>query len=103
MEMPAIARPATPGPGPGGIAEAASHIDATQQPISATIEVQTATTVEVGRVVGEAALGNQQVASGMSSVSTAVREAATGAAQVQESACGLARLAGALDGLVTVR
>jgi methyl-accepting chemotaxis protein len=85
------------------LTEIVSSIDQTQQSIVAAIEEQTATTLEVGRNVVEAANGNKAVATGVAEVAAAAKKTTAGAVEVQQAAKELAQLSAELDALVKAR
>ena len=65
------------------------------------MEEQTATTNEIGRNVGEAAKGTTEIAQNISGVATAAKSTSAGASESQKASGELARMATALQKLVS--
>ena len=78
-----------------------SQINDIQSTIASAVEEQTATTTEISRNVGEAALGSREIAQNVMGVAQAARSTTEGAANTKASADELARLAVELQRLVT--
>lgn len=78
-----------------------SQINDIQSTIASAVEEQTATTTEISRNVGEAALGSREIAQNVMGVAQAARSTTEGAANTKSSADELARLAVELQRLVT--
>jgi methyl-accepting chemotaxis protein len=77
-----------------------TQINDIQTTIASAVEEQTATTNEMGRNVAEAARGSQAIAANIGGVSRAAAETSTGAANGQQAAQALARMASELQQLV---
>ncbi len=84
----------------GGITDSIKKLNGIATSIAASVEEQQATTNEVARVVQESAVGVQNIASNVKSVSMASNETQTGATQVLDAAKSLAQLAERLETLV---
>lgn len=78
-----------------------SQINDIQSTIASAVEEQTATTAEISRNVGEAALGSREIAQNVMGVAQAARSTTEGAANTKAAADELARLAVELQRLVT--
>jgi methyl-accepting chemotaxis protein len=78
-----------------------SNINDLQNAIAAAVEEQTATTNEIGRNVGEAAKGTTEIAQNISGVATAAKSTSAGASESQKASGELARMATALQKLVS--
>jgi methyl-accepting chemotaxis protein len=68
--------------------------------IASAVEEQTATTKEIARNVGEAALGESQVTENITSVAQAARSTSKGAQSTQTAAGELAKMATELQQMV---
>lgn len=77
------------------------QINDIQSTIASAVEEQTATTAEISRNVGEAALGSREIAQNVMGVAQAARSTTEGAANTKASADELARMAVELQRLVT--
>jgi methyl-accepting chemotaxis protein len=77
-----------------------SQINDIQSTIASAVEEQTATTAEISRSVGEAALGSREIAQNVMGVAQAARSTTEGAANTKCSADELARMASELQRLV---
>jgi methyl-accepting chemotaxis protein len=84
----------------GEITSIIRQINDIQTVVAAAVEEQAATTSEIGRSVGEAATGSDDIARNITGVAEAARSTTQGAAETHRSAEELARLAGALLALV---
>jgi methyl-accepting chemotaxis protein len=82
------------------IAAVITQINDFQMTIASAVEEQTATTNEIGRSVGEAAIGSSEIATNMTSVATAAESTTAGVTQSQQAASELARMSGELQQLV---
>jgi methyl-accepting chemotaxis protein len=78
-----------------------SQINDIQSTIASAVEEQTATTAEISRNVGEAALGSRDIAQNVMGVAQAARSTTEGAANTKSSADELSRMATELQRLVT--
>jgi methyl-accepting chemotaxis protein len=78
-----------------------SQINDIQSTIASAVEEQTATTTEISRNVGEAALGSREIAQNVMGVAQAARSTTEGAANTKAAADELSRLAVELQRLVT--
>jgi methyl-accepting chemotaxis protein len=78
-----------------------SQINDIQSTIASAVEEQTATTSEISRNVGEAALGSREIAQNVMGVAQAARSTTEGAANTKAAADELSRLAVELQRLVT--
>ncbi|MFN0017952.1 MAG: methyl-accepting chemotaxis protein, partial [Pirellulaceae bacterium] len=78
-----------------------SHINDIQSTIASAVEEQTATTAEISRNVGEAALGSREIAQNVMGVAQAARSTTEGASNTKSSADELAKMAVELQRLVT--
>jgi methyl-accepting chemotaxis protein len=78
-----------------------SQINDIQSTIASAVEEQTATTSEISRNVGEAALGSSEIAKNVLNVAQAARGTTEGAANTKSSADELSRMATDLQRLVT--
>jgi methyl-accepting chemotaxis protein len=78
-----------------------SQINDIQSSIASAVEEQTATTAEISRNVGEAALGSREIAHNVTGVAQAARSTTEGASNTMASAGELARMAADLQILVT--
>ena len=78
-----------------------SQINDIQSTIASAVEEQTATTAEISRNVGEAALGSREIAQNVMGVAQAARSTTEGAANTKSSAEELSRMAVELKRLVT--
>jgi len=78
-----------------------SQINDIQSSIASAVEEQTATTAEISRNVGEAALGSREIAHNVTGVAQAARSTTEGASNTMASAGELARMASDLQLLVT--
>jgi methyl-accepting chemotaxis protein len=78
-----------------------SHINDIQSTIASAVEEQTATTAEISRNVGEAALGSREIAQNVMGVAQAARSTTEGASNTKISADELAKMAVELQRLVT--
>lgn len=78
-----------------------SHINDIQSTIASAVEEQTATTAEISRNVGEAALGSREIAQNVMGVAQAARGTTEGASNTKISADELAKMAVELQRLVT--
>lgn len=85
----------------GQIGTIISQINDIQSTIASAVEQQTATTAEISRNVGEAALGSREIAQNVMGVAQAARSTTEGAANTKSSADELARMATELQRLVT--
>ena len=85
-----------PVPGQEIIARVNDH----QNTIASAVEEQTATTAEMNRNVGEAAIGATEIADNISSVAQAAESTTEGVVQAQQAADELASLSAELDRLV---
>jgi methyl-accepting chemotaxis protein len=83
------------------ISDVIARINDTQTVIASSVEEQTATTNEIGRNVSEAASASGSIADSISGVAQAAGETTEGAANAQESATTLARMAEELQALVS--
>lgn len=77
------------------------QINDIQGTIASAVEQQTATTAEISRNVGEAALGSREIAENVMGVAQAARSTTEGASNTKSSADELARMASELQRLVT--
>ncbi|QDT73131.1 Biofilm dispersion protein BdlA [Lacipirellula limnantheis] len=77
------------------------QINDIQSSIASAVEEQTATTAEISRNVGEAAMGSREIAQNVMGVAEAARGTSEGAANTKASAEELARMAVELQHLVT--
>jgi methyl-accepting chemotaxis protein len=84
----------------GQIGTIISQINDIQSTIASAVEEQTATTAEISRSVGEAALGSREIAQNVMGVAQAARSTTEGAANTKCSADELARMATELQRLV---
>jgi methyl-accepting chemotaxis protein len=78
-----------------------AQINDIQSTIASAVEEQTATTAEISRNVGEAALGSREIAQNVMGVAQAARSTTEGAAKTKSSADELSRMAAELQRLVT--
>ncbi len=85
----------------GQIGTIISQINDIQSTIASAVEEQTATTAEISRNVGEAALGSREIAQNVMGVAQAAHSTTEGAANTKTSAEELARMAVELQRLVT--
>jgi methyl-accepting chemotaxis protein len=85
----------------GQIGTIISQINDIQSTIASAVEEQTATTAEISRNVGEAALGSREIAQNVMGVAQAAQSTTEGAANTKTSAEELARMAVELQRLVT--
>jgi methyl-accepting chemotaxis protein len=85
----------------GQIGTIIGQINDIQSTIASAVEEQTATTSEISRNVNEAALGSREIAQNVMGVAQAARSTTEGAANTKASAEELARMAVALQHLVT--
>lgn len=85
----------------GQIGTIIGRINDIQSTIASAVEEQTATTAEISRNVGEAALGSREIAQNVMGVAQAARSTTEGAANTKASAEELARMAVELQHLVT--
>jgi PAS domain-containing protein len=83
-----------------GIAEVIRQITDGQIRIAAAVEEQSATSVEIGRSVDEAARGSAEIADAIQGVASSARDVSSGANDTERAAGELARLAASLQGLV---
>lgn len=83
-----------------GITDVIGRINDVQAAVASSVEEQTAATNEIGRSMGEAAIGSSEIARSITDVSQAARDTTQGAAQTHQSAEELARLAADLAQLV---
>ena len=84
----------------GEITSIIRQINDIQTVVAAAVEEQAATTSEIGRSVGEAASGSDDIARNITGVAEAAQSTTQGAAETHRSAEELARLAGELLALV---
>ena len=84
----------------GEITSIIRQINDIQTVVAAAVEEQAATTSEIGRSVGEAASGSDDIARNITGVAETARGTTQGAAETHRSAEELARLAGDLLALV---
>jgi methyl-accepting chemotaxis protein len=77
------------------------QINDIQSTIASAVEEQTATTAEISRNVGEAALGSREIAQNVMGVAQSARSTTEGAANTKASADELALMAAELQHLVT--
>ncbi len=84
----------------GEITSIIRQINDIQTVVAAAVEEQAATTSEIGRSVGEAASGSDDIARNITGVAETARSTTQGAAETHRSAEELARLAGELLALV---
>lgn len=77
-----------------------SQINDMQSTIASAVEEQTATTAEIARNVGEAALGSREIAQNVMGVAQAAHSTTAGAANTKSAAEELARMAVELQHLV---
>jgi methyl-accepting chemotaxis protein len=77
------------------------QINDIQSTIASAVEEQTATTAEISRNVGEAALGSREIAQNVMGVAQAAQSTTEGAANTKAAAEELARMAVELQQLVT--
>lgn len=75
------------------IAQIVASINESQATIAAAIEEQTATTNEIGRNVGDAASGSQEIASGIDAVAAAAMSSSQVMSETSEAVAELDRLA----------
>jgi len=84
----------------GQITEIIGRMDQLQASIASAVEEQSATTNEIGRSVGEAAMGVAEITSNMSGVAGAAQDTAEGAASSQRAVQDLSEMAVGLKDLV---
>jgi len=77
------------------------RVNEIQNTIASAVEEQAATTREIGRSVGDASEGAQNITANISGVATAAGTTASGASETQRAAEELSRLASELQKLVT--
>src|SRR5882724_1867815 len=82
------------------ITEIIGRMDQIQASIASAVEEQSATTGEIGRSVGEAAMGVAEITSNMSGVAGAAQDTAEGAASSQRAVQDLSEMAVGLKDLV---
>jgi methyl-accepting chemotaxis protein len=83
------------------ISQVISRISDFQTTIASAVEEQTATTNEMNRSVGEAAVGTGEIASNITGVAEAARLTSEGVAKAQQSSTDLSRMAHDLSDLVS--
>jgi len=83
-----------------GIAQVISQITDGQVRIAAAVEEQSATSIEIGRSVDDAARGSAEIAEAIRSVASGASDVASGANDTERAAEELARLAASLQDLV---
>ncbi len=84
-----------------GIGRVVAQISAAQNTIASAVEEQTATTNEINRNLAEAASGASEIVKNVEGVATAANETTRGANDTQQAAVELARMAAALQDLVS--
>jgi len=85
----------------GKIMETINQINDASTTIASAVEEQSATTMEIGRSVGEAAQGSNEIADTIATVATAAEATMQGANNSLESAEELSHLANELQTLVS--
>ena len=84
----------------GSMTDIIHRVNDISSTIASAVEEQSATTLEVGRSVAEAARGGAEISSNINGVAEAAQATASGATETQAAAQELARLAGELRALV---
>lgn len=85
----------------GEVSKIINQINDISNVIAAAVEEQTATTNEISRNVGQAALGTTEIARNIAGVATAARNTSAGAAEMQQSVALLTQVSNELDELVS--